>query len=475
MSIQQQKGCPSVCRRGRWSRLSATVVLGLAATRPACASPSVYPTGVTVYDPAQAYNCDVLFSATDHKTYLIDMNGNVVRHWNMDGFPSKVVDPSLVNGAKGIIGLQVAPMSEPEALASGGASGIVPGAPAQFRNKSFGFVDWNGAVLWQWGETAPHGAALQHHDWARLPNGDTLILSNEAHQLPGFGDRKMIEEPIYEVDPTGKIVWTWLASQHLDELGFTPAQLDLVRHSPEADYLHINAMAVLGPNHWAEAGDTRFAPGNIMISSRDANLTIIIDRETGGVVWRLGPDYRPRGYEYKPENTSRPVDQISGQHDPHLIPEGLPGAGNLLVFDNQGEAGFPPVKLQVIGGSRVLEINPATMEIVWEHTGYDSSQANWSFFCPFISSAQRLPNGNTLIDEGIDGRSFQVTRDGKIVWEYVSPFIGAAPLIPLPLHAEAKSNWVYRAQAVPYDWVPDAPHSEVPVRAPSLAGFHVPP
>ncbi|MFN2920502.1 ArsR family transcriptional regulator, partial [Escherichia coli] len=70
----------------------------------------------------------------------------------------------------------------------------------------------------------------------------------------------------------------------------------------------------------------------------------------------------------------RPVDQISGQHDAHLIPEGLPGAGNLLVFDNQGDAGYPSVQRGLVSGSRVLEIDPLKKQIVWQYTAEDSQQ-----------------------------------------------------------------------------------------------------
>jgi len=61
-------------------------------------------------------------------------------------------------------------------------------------------------------------------------------------------------------------------------------------------------------------------------------------------VWRLGPTYlpTPKG----PRRLPSIIDQISGQHYPHIIPEGLAGAGNLLMFDNQGEAGFPSARLQ---------------------------------------------------------------------------------------------------------------------------------
>jgi len=66
-----------------------------------------------------------------------------------------------------------------------------------------------------------------------------------------------------------------------------------------------------------------------------------------------------------------------------------------------------------------------------------------------------------LIDEGINGRFFQVTPEGAIVWEYITPVIGPAPMPPLPGQPPPKSNYAYRVQAVPYDWVPaGTPHTE---------------
>ena len=126
----------------------------------------------------------------------------------------------------------------------------------------------------------------------------------------------------------------------------------MVRQSNIPDYLHVNSMKPLGTNHWFRDGDKRFDPDNIVISSREANLTIIIEKTTGHVVWRLGPTYppTPKG----PRRLPSIIDQVSGQHDPHLIPEGLAGAGNLLMFDNQGEAGFPSARLKVFPGSRAL-------------------------------------------------------------------------------------------------------------------------
>ena len=98
-----------------------------------------------------------------------------------------------------------------------------------------------------------------------------------------------------------------------------------------------------------------------------------------------------------------------------------------------------------------------------------------------MSSARRLPNGNTLICEGDFGRLFQVTSDGEIVWEYVNPHFESEsePGFTGPPNAFtsifiAERNWVYRAQPVPYGWLPDdTPHSEIPVIPPENQSYRV--
>ena len=159
--------------------------------------------------------------------------------------------------------------------------------------------------------------------------------------------------------------------------------------------------------------------------------------------------------------------QIIGQHHPHLIPKGLPGAGNLLVFDNGGTSvyGFAnPAAPDGTGGvrrhfSRVLEIDPVTLERVWEYSA--KGVESYRFFSHYVSSAQRLPNGNTLITEGADGRLFEVTTAGDIAWEYVSPYFGKdAP----------GTNRVYRAYRVPYAWVPQLMKPTERAVVPPVAG-----
>jgi hypothetical protein len=58
-------------------------------------------------------------------------------------------------------------------------------------------------------------------------------------------------------------------------------------------------------------------------------------------------------------------------------------------------------------------------------------------FSPNISGAQRQPNGNTLICEGLNGRILEVTNLGEIVWDYISPWFIETPQGP--------NNSVFRA------------------------------
>jgi hypothetical protein len=149
-----------------------------------------------------------------------------------------------------------------------------------------------------------------------------------------------------------------------------------------------------------------------------------------------------------------------------MIASDLPGAGNILIFDNGGSSGFgPPSPIAPNGSgvyaratSRIIEVDPVTFELVWSYDGPN-------FYAMNISGVQRLPNGNTLITEGPSGRLFEVTTDGDIVWEYIHPVYTGS----------RESNSVYRAYRVPYDWIPqlEMPR-ENPISPPARAGYRVP-
>lgn len=113
----------------------------------------------------------------------------------------------------------------------------------------------------------------------------------------------------------------------------------------------------------------------------------------------------------------------------------------------------------------MLEINPVTFEKVWEYS--NEGGENFRFFSYYVSAAQRLPNGNTMITEGADGRIFEVTADGEIVWEFISPYFG---------EERQDHNMIYRAYRIPYDWIPQLEKPEErAVTPPSLADFRIEP
>ncbi|WP_328396014.1 aryl-sulfate sulfotransferase [Nocardia sp. NBC_00416] len=417
-------------------------------------------TGVTHCDPENAYDSYVLFTGADGITRLIDLNGTVVHEWPFAGVPPRVLDPSLNGGRIGDIGVQLSD--------SGDARGGI------YANGTVGQLSWSGEHIWEWGRQAPGGAARQNHDWELLPNGHRLLLVTVPRVVPDLGAATVGDQGLFEVDERGEIVWQWLAGDHLGELGFSASGWQALRETATRDpedpwgYLEMNSAKSLGPNRWHDQDPGGvFHPDNILVSFRKANIVALIDKTSGAVVWKLGPYFEAlSGAQHQRINAHkvpRALDQISGQHNPHMIAANLPGAGNILVFDNQGGAGYPPAALGIYAGSRILEIDPATEQIVWQYTAEDSGRPSWTFFSSFVSNAQRLPNGNTLITEGMQGRLFQVTAAGEVVWEYHSPYEGYGvagepevrePRVP-GVDRLTRTPLVYRAQSVPFDWVPD--------------------
>jgi hypothetical protein len=452
----------------RITRTVAGAVLA-AASATLLAAPSVYPTGTTIYHPGRAWNgYTVLSPLNTQAAIVIDMNGNVVKQW--EGYNSSAGGPVRVLPGGVVVG----------------AAGANPP-----RQESLELVqrDFDGKVLWRFDhneriETRSGEmiwSSRQHHDWQRedFPAGyyspattpgvqgsKTLVLTHTNHVQPKVAATAMLEDDrILEVSWDGKIVWEWVASDHIDQFHFDKDAREAIASTPgynaargAFDWLHVNSATYVGPNHWYDEGDKRFAPDNIIISSRQASLLAIIARD-GSLVWQLGPDFST-----SPE--LRALRQIIGQHNAHFIPKGLPGAGNLMVFDNGGPSGYGKPTSNALQGqgiyarptSRVLEIEPTTLKLVWSYTSP-------TFFATNISGAQRLPNGNTLITEGPDGRVFEVTREGAIVWEYVFPVFGGA----------RAANSVYRAYRVPYDWIPQIAHPREKAVTPPAAGeFRVP-
>jgi len=446
----------------------ACVVAVLMYTLAPIRAQSVYPTGTTIYEPARAWNGYTVLSPLQTQAVLvIDMNGNVVKRWeglnNSAGGPARVLPGGILISASGA-------------------------RPPNQESLELVQQDFDGKVIWQFShneqiktrEGSTIWSARQHHDWQResLPAGyyspesapvvegtSTLILTHTNRMQPKVADVMLEDDRLVEVSWKGDLLWEWVASDHIDELGFAPDARKAIKAAQSFnkargsfDWLHINSAHYVGPNRWFDQGDMRFAPNNVIISSREASLLAIVGRD-GKIVWRLGPDFSE-------SKELRAIRQIIGQHHAHIIPKGLPGAGNLLVFDNGGSSGYgfaSPIAPDGVGAfarstSRVVEINPVTLELVWSYT-------NPRFFSTNISSAQRLPNGNTLITAGAGGRMFEVTTQGAIVWEYMYPLFSGANA----------SNAVYRAYRIPYGWIPQITRPTERAVAPTALGdFRVP-
>ncbi|MBN1188887.1 MAG: aryl-sulfate sulfotransferase [Dehalococcoidales bacterium] len=443
----------------------------------------VYPTGVTSFNPEKCWSGFTLFQASIFEgdqfgAFLIDMNGNVVHRWSgLEGFPNKMLPGGYLMGNTA--------MRDPEY----GVQDMVDLVQ----------VDWDGNIVWKFNRYEhisdpghePLWMSRQHHDYQREGNpvgyyvpgmdplvsrGNTLILCHKNVENPEIGAGLLLDDTLVEVTWDGRIVWEWRFNEHVDEMGFSEEARRTMSGNPNiigkvkvGDWMHVNSASFLGPNRWFNQGDQRFHPDNIIWSSRQTNIIAITEKETGNLVWRVGPDYSVSAVYEK-------LGWIIGQHHAHMVPEGLPGAGNILVFDNGGSAGYGAPNPGCATGinnairdySRVVEFDPVTLEVVWQYPPPDPPEQGFMRFLKlysrFISSAQRMSNGNTLITEGGCGRLIEVTPACEIVWEYVSPYFSK----------KMQGNHIYRAYRVPYDWAPQADKpGEQAVQPPDNSFFRV--
>ena len=313
------------------------------------------------------------------KVYLIDLDGNSVHTWQMPYPPGNY--GYLTERGTCFYNGRIAEDSKRFISKKPWKGGVALEA------------DWNGRVLWE----VRHRD--HHHDGIRLRNGNVLLIcvaQLPRHLVPRVkGGRagtehngEMYADYLVEMTTDGRAMWEWRSWEHLDPESdcITAAQ------DEREEWTHANGLAEL-PN------------GDIVVSFRHISTVIIIDRKTGNIIWKLG------------------APPLSGQHAPMALPN-----GNLLLFDNG------PHRLDhTMPFSRIIEVDVATKQIVWKY----QEKREYEFFSPRISNAQRLPNGNTLICEGDFGRFFEVTSEGKLVWEYVNPYFGEGP--------NGTNNRVFRA------------------------------
>ncbi len=340
-------------------------------------------TGLIAHDPALAQPGYTLFApmSGEGTVCLIDMAGELAHSWKMPHRPG-LYGYLLDNGHLFYSGKMMEDFDRFEAW-------------LRFKAGAAMEVDWHGRILWE----VRHPD--HHHDARKLKNGNVLLLCLRplpaaiAHRvqggLPGTEAEGGIiyADYLLEMTTSGEVVWEWRSWEHLE-----PEAYPMTLQDHRAEWTHGNTVA-------------ETADGNILVSFRNISTVVMIERATGDIIWQLG---------------SPPLAQ---QHDPRPLPN-----GNILIFDNGTHRRDHPGTF-----SRVIEVDPRTSAIVWQY----SDPSMFEFFSPYISGAQRLANGNTLICEGIHGRLFEVTSGGEVVWEYVSPFFFEAPGRP------GLNNSVFRA------------------------------
>ncbi|HTT80499.1 MAG TPA: aryl-sulfate sulfotransferase [Stellaceae bacterium] len=340
-------------------------------------------TGLIAHDPALAQPGYTLFAPMfgDGSVYLIDMAGEMAHRWMLP-HPPGLYGYLLDNGNLFYTGKVMDDLDRFEAW-------------RRFKAGAALEVDWHGRVLWQ---VRHHD---HHHDARKLRNGNVLLLCLKALPpeiaarvqggLPGSEatDGVIYADYLVEMTTAGETVWEWRSWDHL-----APETHPITPQDHRAEWTHGNTVA-------------ETADGNILASFRNISTVVLIERPSGRILWELG---------------SPPLAQ---QHDPRPLAN-----GNVLIFDNGTHRRDNPATF-----SRVIEVDPRTNAIVWRYI----DQSVFEFFSPYISGAQRLHNGNTLICEGCHGRIFEVTRAGAVVWEYVSPYFFDEP------GALGLNNWVFRA------------------------------
>ena len=335
-------------------------------------------TELTYYQPAQSYKGYTLVTpAGGDSSYLLDMDGRIVHRWRFTeirpGYAKLLPYGNLL--ARGTdVNLPPPQPLPPDA----------PPPPFAQRVRRLGGnathlqeLTWDGRVVWQYRNEAVH------HDFLRLPNGNTLtalwaeIPEEVARRVRGGAPRRrgqklppLLSDDIIEIDPGGDEVWRASVWQLLDPVRDPICPLEV-----RWEWTHLNGLDVT-------------AEGDVIFSCRQNSRVGIIDRASGGLRWKYGqPD-------------------VHHQHHPSVLPN-----GNIQLFDNgMHRLGLPR--------SRVVEVNPRDNAVAWEYSGDPPEQ----FFSGHVSSAERLPGGNVLICEGASGRVFEVTQRGETVWEWINPF-----------------------------------------------------
>jgi hypothetical protein len=425
-----------------------------------------------IVDDARAWEGYTLFAPKHYTTtYLIDNAGLLVHAWTGSTTEPGQSTYLLENGHL----LRAAMTKGP--LSTGGGEG---GRVEEY--------DWDGNLVWELDYST--ATEMQHHDIHILPNGNLLMLVVEKRTYAeaiaaGFDPSKldpeiqskgyMLPDTVVEIKPTlpkgGTVVWRWRVWDHLiQDYDATKANYGNVAANPRS--IDADGTESRIPAFWNHMNsiDYNATLDQIMLSVRGNSEVWIIDHSTttaeaaghtggqsgkgGDLLYRWG---NPIAYGAGTQSDQK----LYQQHDAEWIPAGYPGAGNITVFNNGLGRNYstvdeftPPVDA---AGNYTLTTGAAfgPTSFTWTYKADPPA----SLFAEAISGAQRLPNGNTLIDDGTHGTFIEVTPGGETVWKYINPVVRDGPLaqgeaIPSdPARAGELMNAVFRV----YRYGPDYP------------------
>ncbi|MEM6723695.1 MAG: aryl-sulfate sulfotransferase [Bacteroidota bacterium] len=406
-----------------------------------------------------SYNGYTLFSPnTYNTTYLIDNCGEVVNFWASDA----------------PVGLMAYLTEEGKLIRTGRIGGNFSGGGAGGKIEIF---DWDGNLEWSW--TYANIDVHAHHDIEIMPNGNILLTAwesrSEAEAIQNGRDPFNVNptglwpDHILEIEPVGtdqaNIVWEWYVWDHLIQ-AFDATKDNFGNIADHPERIDINfELGNTGPdfNH-TNSIDYNATYDQILLSVRSFHEIWVIDHSTttaeaagstggtygkgGDLLYRYG---NPGAYKRGDIVTDR---KLFGQHDAQWIPDGFPGAGQIMVFNNgvgRQDGSYSSVDvLQPPINPDGSFIDPGS-DPFGPSTLIESIQTNptTAFFSPNLSGASRLPNGNTLACIGALGTLVEFDPTGQFVWEYINPI---NTLGPMTQGATAFANSVFKVVRYPVDY-----------------------
>lgn len=353
--------------------------------------PAPARSGVTVYDPGRAWaGLNLVVSGHAPWAGLMDMDGNVLHQWQY-GFRRVWPDHPMSDEVEWThYWRRVHLFENGDILAIFERLGLIK-------------LDSESRLLWD----RPEG---YHHDLFVGADGAIYILQQKAHVVPRWDpEQPLLEHFLTVLDSDGDIRKSVSLLTAFENSAYSPT---LHWAPPGGDAFHSNSIEVLDGS--LAGRSPAFRAGNVLTSLRELDTVAIVDLEAERVAWALS------GLWHR-------------QHEATLLPN-----GDMLVFDN----------LRAPGESEVVEVDPFSQVVRWSYVGTDDEP----FYSETCGAEQRLPNGNTLIVESDNGRAFEVTADGTIVWEYVNPHrtgengeLIAALLDVVRLPSDFPTDWIGEA------------------------------